>query len=86
MQKNVIIMGLALVILAMGVWIGCKTEREEQIESMMQDYIVAENGDGNYEVEILGISDGEVEYTYDGDASGFAYVSIADLENTAWNS
>ena len=86
MKKNVIIMGLVLVILAVCVWIGCKTEREERIESMMQDYIVAENGDGNYEVEILGISDGEVEYTYDGDASGFGYVSIGYLENTTRNS
>lgn len=86
MKKNVIIMGLALVILAMCAWIGYEAEREERIESMMQDYIVAENGDGNYEVEILGISDGEVEYTYDGDASGFGYVSVGYLESTAWNS
>lgn len=86
MKKNIIIMGLALVILAMCAWIGYKAEREERIESMMLNYIVAENGDGNYEVEILGISDGEVEYTYDGDASGFGYVSIGYLENTTRNS
>ena len=86
MKKNVIVMGLALVILAMCAWIGYRAEREERIESMMLNYIVAENGDGNYEVEVLGISDGEVEYTYDGDASGFGYVSIGYLENTTRNS
>lgn len=86
MKKNVIIMGLALVILAVCVWIGCRTEREERIESMLQDYIVAENGDGNYEVEVLSISDGKVEYTYNGIGSGFGYVSIGYLENTTRNS
>ncbi len=86
MKKNVIIMGLALVILTVCVWIGYKTEREERIESMLQDYIVAENGDGNYEVEVLSISDGKVEYTYNGYGSGFGYVSIGYLENTVRNS
>ena len=86
MKKNVIIMGLALVTLILCIWSVCEEKRDERVETMLSDYVSDKNGDGNYEVEVLSISDGKVEYTYNGIGSGFGYVSIGYLENTTRNS
>ena len=86
MKKNVIV-GLVLVTLILCIWSVCEEKRDERVKTMLSDYVSDKNGDGNYEVEVLSISDGKVEYTYvDNYFYVFESVSMDYLENNYRNS
>ena len=86
MKKNVIIMGLALVILVTCMVIGCKAEHESKIKSLAFDYTTEDHGVDNYEIELIDYNDEEVTYIYRGDVSGHVTVSKGYLFGENWRS